>query len=147
MDTHSLWTAIILLALVVVFLLLVLGAFVLDRSGERDGAGQITKERERQIAEEGYADHDDQRYVLDELALAAVCYAMPPRYRELTGVVGNRPGVILWPWHSKHWKPTDRKRDLVKAGALIAAEIDRMELAEARAMAKTALYADEHASL
>jgi hypothetical protein len=33
-----------------------------------------------------------------------------------------------WPWFQERWKPTpdNRIRELVKAGALIAAEIDRM---------------------
>jgi hypothetical protein len=32
-----------------------------------------------------------------------------------------------WPWDAKWWKPSvDHVRNLVKAGALIAAEIDRM---------------------
>ena len=34
----------------------------------------------------------------------------------------------LWPWALSQWKPTpdDRIRELTKAGALIAAEIDRL---------------------
>ena len=34
----------------------------------------------------------------------------------------------LWPWRPSWWKPTpdDRVRELVKTGALIAAEIDRL---------------------
>jgi hypothetical protein len=32
----------------------------------------------------------------------------------------------LWPWDESWWKPGDRIRELAKAGALIAAEIDRL---------------------
>jgi hypothetical protein len=33
-----------------------------------------------------------------------------------------------WPWDSKWWKPGERIRELEKAGALIAAEIARLEV-------------------
>lgn len=32
-----------------------------------------------------------------------------------------------WPWAKKYWKPKTPLEDLVKAGALIAAEIDRLQ--------------------
>jgi hypothetical protein len=35
----------------------------------------------------------------------------------------------IWPWDRKWWKPTDRRRDLVKAAALILAEIERLDRA------------------
>jgi len=38
----------------------------------------------------------------------------------------------LWPWGKEWWKPSDRRRDLVKAGALIAAEIDRLDRAKSK---------------
>ena len=38
-----------------------------------------------------------------------------------------------WPWAKKWWKPSDDPvRNLVKAGALIAAEIDRLESLKAK---------------
>lgn len=95
------------------------------------GAEMIAAERDRQIDTEGYEVEDDVRLnPYGELAMAALCYlydyAMPaPR--------GARRGAVKpeWPWHSKEfcsWKPTpgDPVRQLVKAGALIAAEIDRL---------------------
>ena len=81
------------------------------------GVDLIADERRRQVDEEGYtAEHDAEH--TDDLALAAVSYAMPWRIR------GYRP--VLWPWDWRFWKPTpdDRVRELVKAGALIAAAID-----------------------
>lgn len=87
----------------------------------RDGLSVITGERERQIGEEHRSPADDRRHAKAELARAAACYAMPTGYRE-----GSPPQH--WPWHESWWKPSpdDRIRDLAKAGALVAAEIDRL---------------------
>jgi hypothetical protein len=92
------------------------------------GIERIAAERKRQIEEEGWtAEHDD-NHELDEMVKAAVCYTLPERIRE------NRFGLtmtlrqLLWPWGGDQWKPTpdNRIRELEKAGALIAAEIDRL---------------------
>lgn len=73
----------------------------------------ILKERSRQVVQEGWdAAHDDQHRD-NELSRAAACY-----------VIGN---IGYWPWSLDWWKPTDRRRDLVKAGALIIAEIERLD--------------------
>lgn len=77
----------------------------------------IVKERSRQQEVEGFEDSHDAQYTDDELVTAAVCYAL-----DSTGELPQS-----WPWDSKWWKPTDRRRNLVKAAALIAAEIDRMD--------------------
>lgn len=87
-----------------------------------DGVKLIAAERERQIEREGYdAEHDDSDHDQQELARAAAQYAIPSHLR----------GVSLWPWSWIWWKPTpdDRVRELVKAGALTAAEIDRLQRA------------------
>jgi len=88
------------------------------------GAERIAAERRRQVEAKGWTpDHDD-RHPGEELAAAAVCYAVPPDLRD------TRPDTIpdLWPFEDSSWEPTpdDRVRELVKAGALIAAEIDRL---------------------
>jgi len=91
----------------------------------RHGANLIKDERERQIKKEGWdAKHDDY-YEFEELAKAAACYAIPPKCRQLTGKL-HVP--TLWPWDDESWNPDteNRIRELVKAGALIAAEIDRL---------------------
>ncbi len=89
-----------------------------------NGIESIAAERERQISEEGWTPQHDDKYQESELASAAACYCFagasyvmahdgyPPKW---------------WPWAASWWKPTDRRRDLVKAGALIAAEIDRLD--------------------
>lgn len=90
-----------------------------------DGVGLIAAERKRQVSQEGWSrSHDDKHYGGD-LARAALCYAAP---------VGHpaREGTFMpkwWPWEARWWKPTpdNRIRELVKAGALIAAEIDRLQ--------------------
>lgn len=85
----------------------------------------IFDERLRQITEEGFSDiHDDKINTSNQLAWAAMCY-VEPHIRD-----GSlKPGY--WPWPGDYWKPSDDPvRNLVKAGALIAAEIDRLERAE-----------------
>lgn len=80
------------------------------------GAADIAAERTRQITEEGWnAVHDD-RYECRELSKAAMCY-----------VWGRADTTVHWPWPLTWFKPTDLRRNLVKAGALIAAEIDRLD--------------------
>lgn len=90
------------------------------------GIEVIAAERQRQIEQEGWTtDHDDQ-HESSELARAAACYALPKwaRMHHLTDPTIPRG----WPWQKAWWKPTpdDRVRELTKAGALIAAEIDRL---------------------
>ena len=90
-----------------------------------NGAERIAAERKRQIEEEGFtAKHDsDWKHDDSQLAIAAVCYSLPEDYR----VDMNFPEEY-WPWDWRFWKPTpkNRIRELEKAGALIAAEIDRL---------------------
>lgn len=88
------------------------------------GAEMIAAERQRQIAEEGWTpEHDSEEHGDGDLAFAAICYAQPEEDRQ---VENGLP--FYWPWEDS-WKPTpnDRIRELVKAGALIAAEIDRLQ--------------------
>lgn len=81
------------------------------------GADLIYTERRRQINDEGWtAQHDDQ-YTRFELSMAACAYLVAGS-SELT----NR----FWPWDWRIWKPTTHTKNLIKAGALIAAEIDRL---------------------
>lgn len=85
----------------------------------------IATERRRQIEAEGWTAKHDDSHIEAEMALAAACYAVntyngtsvPERIQE------------MWPWDLNWWKPTDRRRDLVKAGALIVAEIERLDRA------------------
>ncbi|MFW5941910.1 MAG: hypothetical protein ACOC9X_04190 [bacterium] len=85
----------------------------------------IARERLRQIHEEGYsADHDDQ-HDGEELAEAAAFYAIPEQYGDL---------LVFWPFGDDPVRRRkDRVRQLAIAGALIAAEIDRLLRAGAAA--------------
>lgn len=104
----------------------------------KTGIELITKERQRQIdVEEWTSEHDDE-YINGELASAGACYAMPRKEREKYQSVSFIKGSVgalkvwyprWWPWKVFWWKPTpdDRIRELTKAGALILAEIDRLQ--------------------
>lgn len=95
-----------------------------------DGAALIAAERKRQMAVEGWTpEHDDTHGATNGLAQAAACYAAEA-WMPLTESHRNPPAG--WPWEASWWKPTgDPTRDLVKAGALIAAEIDRLQRRQA----------------
>ena len=95
----------------------------------KNGVELIAAERRRQVRVEGWtAGHDDE-HEEGELARAAACYAMPPATREMAKGQYFKIRTAVWPWDQEWWKPTpnDRVRELVKAGALIAAEIDRLQ--------------------
>ncbi len=88
---------------------------------------RIFAERMRQIHEENWTlDHDD-GHKAGELSRAAASYAAAGS----SAVRGHETGAIppvSWPWHKMAWHPSnDPIKNLVKAGALIAAEIDRLE--------------------
>jgi len=96
----------------------------------------IAAERQRQIDMEGWsAERDAQVHPNGQLARAAENYvrfaAESDTARDYQRENGHTPGG--WPWHYSWWKPSngnrvaDRIRDLAKAGALIAAEIDRLQ--------------------
>lgn len=108
-----------------------------------NGAALIAAERQRQIDAEGYIPEHDDEHGDGSLAIAAACYA------------ANAGGLLIyerhdyanvisfanpWPWDAEHDKrphdgnvvtvaetDAERLRLLVKAGALIAAEIDRLQ--------------------
>lgn len=88
----------------------------------KTGIELIAEERKDQKLREGYSDDHDDQHRAGEIAMAAVCYAMPSFVRD--GPLWR----AYWPWERDDWKPTpkNRVRELVKAGALIAAEIDRL---------------------
>ncbi len=92
----------------------------------KTGVELIADERLRQITQEGYSEQHDDDHFDDALPLAAVCYALPDRYQALMSSDGDRERTpSAWPWLGRDWKPADRIRDLQRAGALIAAAIDR----------------------
>lgn len=84
----------------------------------KTGIDIISDERRRQQVGEGFDSARDSRYKDGELAKAAVVYAS-------TGLDRTK----CWPWSFDWWKPSpeNRIKELAKAGALIAAEIDRLQ--------------------
>lgn len=82
----------------------------------------VIGERLRQQDAEGWTPEHDDMHKGGQLALAAACYTLASHRLTSHGEV---PGI--WPWAPSFWKPTYGRRDLVKAGALILAEIERMD--------------------
>jgi hypothetical protein len=101
-----------------------------------DGAQRIVKERHRQIDEEGWDTKHDDEHQRHELAIAAGCYAHAAAGLESKKVGVDTTGFIVsddpWPWDGwdkrvRDPSVEDRIRMLEKAGALCAAEIDRLQ--------------------
>lgn len=97
------------------------------------GVEAIARERGRQQDSEGFDILRDAQYVKGELADAARSYATRAVYlvHLIAKGVMQRPNKrppAGWPWDHDWWKPDneDPIPNLIKAGALIAAEIDRL---------------------
>lgn len=95
----------------------------------KTGIELIDDERKRQVESEGWTPEHDDEHEDGELVFAAVAYALPRDKGEnpFDEITPNP-----WPWDPISFKPGDgttvgRVRELVKAGALIAAEIDRLQ--------------------
>lgn len=99
------------------------------------GAALIAAERRRQVVVEGHTAAHDFNHDGGELAIVAWCYLtdhVDMRRLALTAAQRVRHRETPpreWPWAQEDWKPTpgDPLRQLVKVGALVAAEIDRLE--------------------
>lgn len=103
----------------------------------------VMNERDRQWNEEHFDPAHDDQHQKGELARAAATYALAASFSDFFRSGRNLNDKIkreyenlqfsqlrqLWPWDWCWWKPTDRRRDLVKAGALIIAEIERLDRA------------------
>lgn len=116
----------------------------------KTGIKLIADERERQINTEGWTNEHDAQHADGSLALAAVCYATPIKLFEMEKKAGGYTIFDPWPdsWDrrwDKRFSYGERKANpgnhipdpstytteerldlLVKAGALLAAEIDRL---------------------
>ena len=118
----------------------------------KTGIELIAEERQRQIDVEGYSKEHDLQHDEGEFLDAAAAYMTPNIKRpciDVTYELNNQPSYAVtydlpssdgtihkmrvlpprtWPFGEQYWKPTplDRVRELVKAGALIAAAIDRL---------------------
>lgn len=111
----------------------------------KTGIERITDERSRQVLQEGYSSYHDDQHDAGELAWAASCYAAPvPIFLRVPTSHLDTPGTVAfespWPWSEEDDRRPNRKfptrrqriRVLEKAGALVAAEIDRLLREEER---------------
>jgi len=83
-------------------------------------ARDVLAERQRQVEQEGWTPAHDDAYVDGQLASAAVAYAQ-----------AYTPYLVpsSWPWAVEWFKAGNDRRNMVKAGALILAEIERLDRA------------------
>jgi hypothetical protein len=92
----------------------------------KTGIERIAAERQRQIESEGWSAEHDAEHSGGELTRAAAAYCLAERDRR-----HHTKAIVpsCWPWGRTWWKPSpdNRIRELEKAGALIAAEIDRLQ--------------------
>lgn len=79
----------------------------------------IAAERARQLIKLGFDDTHDTQHTDDELSWAAIAYATDATRQD------GDADACGWPWNVADWKPRGPITDLVRAGALLAAEIDR----------------------
>jgi hypothetical protein len=84
-------------------------------------ARDVLAERERQKSAEGWTLEHDDAHGDGSMARAAAAYA-------LYGLGFSHIGI--WPWGPHWWKPRSHRENLVRAGALILAEIERLDRAE-----------------
>ncbi|TXN24008.1 hypothetical protein [Methylobacterium sp. WL9] len=127
-------------------------------AGQTDAARNVLAERRRQVEAEGWTPEHDDTHSKGEMVRAAANYAAmsgmilangandcdrtfgPP----LSGL-GYSAGwdyhlqtTLDWPWSRQWWKPGPVRPMLVKAGALILAEIERLDRASLPAAPATA---------
>lgn len=90
---------------------------------------EIAAERRRQIDDEGFDTGHDNQHEYGELSSAAACYALKNNARSIPMSMYNSDTIFtrLWPFDLKWWKPKYRRYDLIRAAALIVAEIERLD--------------------
>ncbi|MDR9048866.1 hypothetical protein [Burkholderia multivorans] len=92
-------------------------------------ARDVLAERRRQIDVEGYTSRADDENRAGAMSSAAAAYA-------LIGSGWSQAAALeFWPeaWSGECWKPADSRRNLVKAAALLLAEIERIDRQATRA--------------
>lgn len=106
---------------------------------------EIAAERKRQIETEGFSTAHDDEHKDGEMALAAACYATPVNLYQKQRMIGGVGFRDPWPWpwslhwDKRHWNDDGRlvankhvigeprRRMLIKAAALLVAEIERLD--------------------
>ncbi|WP_395739289.1 hypothetical protein [Prosthecobacter sp.] len=101
----------------------------------KTGVELIKEERQRQIKEEGWTPEHDDGHDCGQMGNAAAIYALASSYlssgndlnETWTQMIDERL-MRFWPWEPEWLKISpDAVRNLTKAGALIVAEIDRIQ--------------------
>lgn len=98
-----------------------------------NGIELIAAERKRQVESECWTSEHDDLHDKAEMAHAAESYLLAASYVQDLHVPSQMANLKskpprFWPWDKLWWRPSeDPIRNLVKAGALIAAEIDRLQ--------------------
>lgn len=93
----------------------------------------VIEERQRQIVDEGWSSEHDDEHGNGDMAAAAACYALSASAENSWfHRVRKEAAKELWPWDRKWWKPKNSRRDLVRAAALLIAEIERLDRASAK---------------
>ena len=85
----------------------------------KTGIELIAEERQRQIDKEGYDEEHDAKEPINRMVACAISYAMYD--------IDELEAEAWWSWDRKYYKPKDRLRNLERAGALIAAAIDKLQ--------------------
>lgn len=99
----------------------------------------VSAERLRQVETEGWTPEHDDGHKRGELTSASMAYLTNALvYVQVAAMGVMSPDALLeksrtapptkqWPWDVRWWKPTTPRRNLVKAAALIIAEIERLD--------------------
>ncbi|HHT5683130.1 MULTISPECIES: hypothetical protein [Klebsiella] len=90
---------------------------MLESCNSTKAINDVIAERQRQQTVKGFSTEQDDTYVGFQLSAAAICYIEPMEAEN------------YWPadWYDDSFKPTDTRRNLIKAAALIIAEIERLD--------------------
>lgn len=88
----------------------------------------VIAERMRQIHDEGWSSAHDDAHDFGKLACAGAAYAINASDEIHSGESLKYP-PSCWPpdWYPSWWKPKNPRRDLIRAAALIVAEIERLD--------------------
>lgn len=89
----------------------------------KSGVELIAEERKRQIEQKGYNEQHDLEESVGSLAMLGVAYAY-------SGIGDRMAAIKACPISLPFFKPKTAERDLVRAGAMIAAAIDRLHIGE-----------------
>jgi len=115
-----------------------------SEDGLSAAARDVVAERRRHMEGEDWTPEHDDEHQLGEMAQAAAAYAAaaaldgPGRaVLDEFGETGTPARIkAMWPWDWKWWKPKNRRQDLVRSGALILAELERIDRAAMREQVK-----------